>query len=96
MSVLGSIATDPVPTNVRCASNSDLSRHGSEMTRSARTGSLHPGTTQHSALSKAQEIPVEVHVAFGFDDQRQQTAKAYCHPGKVCGRLGSRLLGVGP
>lgn len=35
---LGSIATDPVPTNVRCASNSDLSSHGSEMTRSAITG----------------------------------------------------------
>ena len=31
----GSIATDPVPTNVRCASNSDLSRHGSEMSRCA-------------------------------------------------------------
>jgi hypothetical protein len=48
MSALGhSLQTHsaPVPINVRYASDSDHSRHGSELTRSANSGLMHRGKT---------------------------------------------------
>jgi len=36
----GSFATDPVPTNVRCASNSDCARRGSSTSTSGCSGSI--------------------------------------------------------